>query len=61
MVPMKLKRHEKFVFKIENDSLNLYYKTPFSSWKETILKASEDKLQIINQNKVYIYINATHL
>ena len=47
---------EKFVFKIENDSLNLYYKTPFSSWKETILKASEDKLQIINQNKVlYLY------
>ena len=45
-----------FVFKIENDSLNLYYKTPFSSWKETILKASEDKLQIINQNKVlYLY------
>lgn len=47
---------EQFVFKIENDSLNLYYKTPFAHWKETILKASKDKLQVINQNKdLYIY------
>ncbi len=47
---------EHFVVKIEKDSLNLYYKTPFSSWKETVLHASKDKLQVINQNKVlYLY------
>ncbi|TVZ47167.1 lipocalin-like protein [Olleya sp. Hel_I_94] len=47
---------EHFIFKIENDSLNLYYKTPFANWKETILHASKDKLQIMNQNKdLYLY------
>ncbi|WP_397363237.1 lipocalin family protein [Olleya sp. R77988] len=47
---------ENFVLKVENDSLNLYYKTPFSNWKETILHATKDKLQVINQNKdLYLY------
>lgn len=42
--------------KIENDSLNLYYKTPYASWKETVLLANENQLQVINANKdVYIY------
>jgi hypothetical protein len=42
--------------KIENDSLNLYYKTQMSTWKETVLKATEDELMIINSRKdVYIY------
>jgi len=50
------KNQEQFIFKIENDSLNLYYSTPFAKWKETILKASNDKLQVINQNKdLYLY------
>ncbi|QRM89715.1 hypothetical protein FG167_10925 [Lacinutrix sp. WUR7] len=41
---------------IENDSLNVYYKTPFATWKETILLASTSQLKIINQNKdVYLY------
>ncbi|WP_055445405.1 hypothetical protein [Lacinutrix himadriensis] len=41
---------------IENDSLNVYYKTPFAKWKETILLASTSQLKIINQNKdVYLY------
>lgn len=41
---------------IENDSLNAYYKTPFSNWKETILFADDEKLKVINQNKnVYLY------
>ncbi|HLT32506.1 MAG TPA: lipocalin family protein, partial [Aquaticitalea sp.] len=26
---------------IENDSLNMYYKTPYAEWKETVLKATE--------------------
>jgi hypothetical protein len=50
------KDSEQFTIKIENDSLNLYYKTPFDSWKETILIATEDQLKIINKNKaVFIY------
>ncbi len=41
---------------IENDSLNLYYKTPFSQWKETVLGATENQLIIQNQNKLlYVY------
>ena len=41
---------------LENDSLNIYYTTPFASWKETILMATNEQLKIINQNKdVYLY------
>jgi len=41
---------------IENDSLNVYYTTPFATWKETILSATKAQLKIINQNKdVYLY------
>lgn len=41
---------------LENDSLNIYYSTAFSSWKETILLATSEQLKIINQNKdVYLY------
>lgn len=41
---------------IENDSLNVYYSTPFANWKETILFADNEKLKVINQNKnVYLY------
>ncbi len=45
---------EKIEAKIENDSLNLYYSTPFDSWKETVLKAGEDKMSIKN-NRGIIY------
>lgn len=45
---------EKIEAKIENDSLNLYYSTPFDSWKETVLHAEEDKLSIKN-NRGIIY------
>lgn len=42
--------------KIENDSLNIYYKTPFNTWKETVLFANEKQLKIVNQNNdVYLY------
>ena len=41
---------------IENDSLHVYYTTPYSQWKETILFASKDQLKVINENKnVYLY------
>lgn len=45
---------EKIEAKIENDSLNLYYSTPFDSWKETVLHAGVDKLSIKN-NRGLIY------
>ena len=47
---------EYFRIKIENDSLNVYYQTPYAKWKETILHATKDQLQIINENKdLYLY------
>ncbi|OUS00050.1 hypothetical protein A9Q86_11445 [Flavobacteriales bacterium 33_180_T64] len=47
---------ETFSIKIENDSLNVYYKTAYSNWKETILEASDTHLLIINANKdIYLY------
>lgn len=42
--------------KIENDSLNLYYSTPYAKWKETVLEANETHLKIVNFKKdVYLY------
>ncbi|MBT8245521.1 MAG: hypothetical protein HKP48_11620 [Winogradskyella sp.] len=47
---------EGITVKIENDSLNLYYKTPYTSWKETVLSASESTLKVVNgRETVYIY------
>ena len=41
---------------IENNSLNIYYSTPYAKWKETILEATPENLRIINENKdVYLY------
>lgn len=45
-----------FSLQIEHDSLNIYYKTNFSRWKETILLATDRELKIINENKsVFLY------
>ena len=50
------KNSETFTFKIENDSFNLHYKTPYHNWKETILDISKDEMKVINQSKdVYLY------
>lgn len=47
---------ENFVIKVENDSLNLYYTTPYATWKETVLKAEDSTLVIKNsEDKVYTY------
>ena len=41
---------------IENNSLNLYYKTPYTNWKETVLKADENSLKVINDREtIYLY------
>ena len=48
--------YEKFILKIENDNLNLYYKTPFDNWKETVLVATDSLLKIKNKDaKIYSY------
>lgn len=47
---------EDLTLKIENDSLHIYYITPFANWKETVLDATPDKLLIINDQKIkYLY------
>ncbi|MDC8000865.1 hypothetical protein POV26_07440 [Aequorivita todarodis] len=47
---------ENFTLKIEDDSLRMYYKTPFDAWKETVIKAEDSTLAVINRdNKIYTY------
>lgn len=47
---------EKFTLKIEDDSLRMYYETPFDQWKETVIKAKDNVLMVKNSdNKTYTY------
>lgn len=47
---------EDFTLKIEEDSLRMYYKTPFDEWKETVIEAKDSTLTLINRdNKIYTY------
>jgi hypothetical protein len=47
---------ENFNIKIEDDSLRLYYKTPFDQWKETVIEAKDSLLKVKNRdNKIYTY------
>ena len=47
---------ENLAVKIENDSLNIYYKTLYSTWKETVLLANETQLKVVNDNNdIYTY------
>lgn len=53
---------EKVIAKVENDSLNLYYSTPYNSWKEYVLKAEEDEMSIVNpEGIIYHYKKFTPL
>jgi hypothetical protein len=47
---------ETFSIAIESDSLNIYYKTPYAEWKETVLNASESQLIILNNTNKDVYI-----
>jgi hypothetical protein len=40
---------------IEHDSFNIYYSTPYSKWKETILEATENRMVVKNQDD-YLYV-----
>lgn len=47
---------ETFTTKIEEDSLHLYYSTPYDNWKETVLYAKDSTLHILNKDKnIYKY------
>lgn len=47
---------EDFTLREENDSLHMFYKTPYAEWKETVLEANEETLKVINHEKrIFIY------
>ncbi len=47
---------ENLELKIENDSLHIYYTTPYAQWKETVLNATEEQLLIVNEQNIrYLY------
>ncbi|MBU2929519.1 lipocalin family protein [Winogradskyella psychrotolerans] len=42
--------------KVENNQLKIYYKTPYANWSETVMEATPEELQLINDDKnVYLY------
>ncbi len=43
---------EDITAKIKNDSLYLYYSTPYNKWKETVLAAQKNTMSIKNENGV---------
>lgn len=47
---------EIFEVKLENDSINLYYSTPYANWKETVISSEENKLVVLNPDGIiYTY------
>lgn len=47
---------ELFNVKIENDSINLYYSTPYDSWKETLISSEENEIKMLNPHGIiYTY------
>lgn len=40
---------ELFSIEVQGDSINLYYETPFSSWKETLVSSSQNEIELLNQ------------
>ncbi|WP_026934843.1 lipocalin family protein [Christiangramia echinicola] len=47
---------EKVTAKVEDNSLFLFYETPFDEWKEEVLEATEDELVVLNRDdKKYYY------
>jgi len=47
---------EAIQLKIEGNDLNIYYTTPYSKWKETVLEATSERLLITNEaENTYLY------
>ncbi len=41
---------------VENDSLFIYYHTPYAEWREVVIHANKEQLLILNtQNVLYLY------
>ncbi len=50
------KDSELFTLEVQNDSLRMYYKTPLSEWKETVISAKENQIIIKNEDgNMYFY------
>ena len=50
------KNSELFELSIEHDSLRMRYKTPLSTWKETLISAKENQMIIKNEvGNLYFY------
>lgn len=53
---------EKLEIKIEKGNLYLYYSTPYDTWREKVVRAEENELEIENeQGLVYYYKRYTPL
>ena len=47
---------ESFTVKVENDSINLYYTTPFTEYKESLIASDDEEIQILNSKGIiYTY------
>lgn len=46
------KTAESFQLKVESDSLNMYYDTPFDTWKETVIRATDQELIVRNEDGI---------
>ncbi|MUU77622.1 hypothetical protein GN138_04130 [Winogradskyella sp. HL2-2] len=47
---------EDIQLKIEDNILYIYYTTPYTNWKETVLNANEEQLKIITEDQnIYLY------
>ncbi len=47
---------EALTIAIENDSLQIFYKTPYAQWQETVLNATEEQLIIESEDHIrYVY------
>ncbi|WP_378176631.1 lipocalin family protein [Aquimarina sp. SS2-1] len=50
------KDQETFTLVIENDSLRIHYKTPLTTWRETLISAKENQMIMKNEaGNLYFY------
>lgn len=53
---------EEITVRIEDDSLRIYYKTPFDEWKETLIRADDEEMSLLNREGIiYHYKKYTPL
>lgn len=53
---IKSRDSEKFLLKMEQDSLRIYYQKPMNSWSETIISLKENQMVVKNETQnLYFY------